>query len=97
MRNRKEIAEGVNTTSSMDWERMLLCVLHHPKDAETHSHLENDACQWGSGGWRQKPASHQEYCSDEVAAMYKKHIIIHIQQSALKPALACGDRQCAFD
>jgi hypothetical protein len=33
MRNRKEIAEGVNTTSSMDWERMLLRVLHHPKDA----------------------------------------------------------------
>jgi hypothetical protein len=37
MRNRKEIAEGVNTTSSMDWERMLLCVLHHPKDAEPHN------------------------------------------------------------
>jgi hypothetical protein len=21
----------------MDWERMLLCVLHHPMDAETHN------------------------------------------------------------
>jgi hypothetical protein len=45
-KERKRDADSMNTgmthASMMDWERMLFCVLHHPMDAETTFHVENN-------------------------------------------------------